>query len=180
MGDCFIGEIRLLPYLRGAPSGWQICDGSLLQISGNEAMYQLLGTTYGGDGQSNFGVPDLRDRVPVHQGPGRGLTPRSLGQFGGSDSVTLNSQQMGPHGHFMLASTTAATSASPDKMVLAAVPTSLSEVFYANVGSQTSSAPFPTTMVQPSRRSQPHDNTAPTLTLQYCIATDGIYPTPPS
>lgn len=179
MSDCYIGEIRILPYMRGAPTGWQVCDGSLLQISGNEALFQLLGTTYGGDGQTNFGVPDLRARVPVHQGQGTGLSARSLGQLAGDDSVTLNSQQMGQHGHFMLASTAAATSADPSKMVLAAVPTSLGETFYASDPGQAQTVNFPATMVQPSGGGQPHDNTAPTQTLQYCIATQGIFPTQP-
>ena len=176
MSSSFIGEIRILPYMRGAPSGWQICDGSLLQISGNETLFQLLGVTYGGDGQTNFGVPDLRARVPVHQGQGAGLSPRNLGQVAGDDTVTLNTQQMGQHNHFLMASTADATSASPGAMVLAAVPSSLGDSFYATAPAQAPTVGFPATMVIPTGGNQPHDNTAPTQAMQYCIATDGIYP----
>jgi len=179
MSEWYVGEIRILPYVRGAPSGWQICDGSLLSISNFEVLYQLLGTTYGGDGQTTFGVPDLRGRVPVHQGNGRGLTPRSPGQLSGDDAVTLTSQQMASHAHFLLASTDAGTSAAPAKFVLAALPSGGTEQFYAPTLEGATIAPFPTSTVAPAGGNQPHDNTAPTMTLQYCIATVGVYPTPP-
>jgi len=176
MSECYIGEIRLLPYMRGAPSGWQICDGSLLPISQYETLYTLLGTVYGGDGQQTFGVPDLRSRVPIHQGSGRGLTPHSLGEISGTESVTLMTQQMGPHAHTPLASTLPATSNSPSGNVLAAVPAALNDTFYNTAVAQSSPVIFPPTTLQPGGGSQAHDNTAPTLTMQYCIATVGIWP----
>lgn len=179
MSECYVGEIRILPYARGAPSGWQICDGSLLSISDYEVLFQLVGTTYGGDGQTTFAVPDLRGRVPVHQGTGRGLSPRSLGLVSGDESVTLTLQQMSPHVHFMLASTDAGTSITPTNLVLAAVPTSVGEQFYTPSITGATAAQFPTSAVRPAGGNQPHDNTAPTLTLQYCIATLGIYPNQP-
>ncbi len=179
MGDWYVGEIRILPYTRGAPLGWQLCDGSMLSISDNEVLFQLLGTTYGGDGQTTFGVPDLRGRVPVHQGAGRGLTPRSIGEMSGNESVTLTAQQMASHAHCMLASTNVGTSSEPSMLVLAGVPSSVNDPFYATSPAGAPTAPFPPTTVQFTGGNQPHDNTAPTLTLQYCIATVGIYPTQP-
>jgi microcystin-dependent protein len=179
MGDWYAGEIRILPYVRGAPSGWQICDGSLLPINDYEVLFQLVGTTYGGDGQTTFGVPDLRGRVPVHQGSGRGMTPRAPGEVGGYESVTLSAQQMASHAHVLLASTEIGSSVAPAKFVLAAVPPSVNEQFYATSPAGATAVPFPPATVQLSGGNQPHDNTAPTLTLQYCIATAGIYPTPP-
>jgi microcystin-dependent protein len=179
MSDWYVGEIRILAYSRGAPSGWQLCDGSLLSISEYEVLYQLLGTTYGGDGQTSFGVPDLRGRVPVHQGNGRGLTPRPIGQLSGDESITLTTQQMGSHAHVLLASTDVGTSLAPSKFMLAAVPSSVNEPFYATSPAGAATAPFPATTVQVAGGNQPHDNTAPTLTLQYCIATVGVYPIQP-
>ncbi len=176
MSDWFAGEIRILPYSRGAPLGWQACDGSLLSISEYELLFVLIGTNYGGDGQTTFGVPDLRGRVPVHQGTGRGLTTRSLGEMSGSDAVTLTVPQMARHAHVMLASTDVGTSATPSQFVLATVPASLDDQFYATAPAGVTSVPFPTSMVRPSGGNQAHDNTAPTLSLQYCIATVGIFP----
>jgi microcystin-dependent protein len=177
MSSCFVGEIRILPYPRGAPSGWQACDGSLLSISEYEVLYQLIGTTYGGDGQMTFAVPDLRGRVPLHQGTGRGLTPRVIGERAGDESVTLTTLQMGQHAHFMLASTAVGTSVAPANMVLAAVPPAVGDAFYATSPGGAATVPFPPATVQIAGGSQPHDNTAPTLTVHYCIATNGVYPT---
>lgn len=176
MSESYVGEIRILPYMRGAPNAWQVCDGSLLSIAEYQTLFMLLGTTYGGDGQATFAVPDLRSRVPVHQGSGRGLTPRSLGEVAGSETVTLTMQQMGQHAHTMLASTTAATSASPANNVLAAVAGAVNEVFYATSPAPNEGVAFPATMVMAAGSSQPHDNTAPALTMQYCISLYGIYP----
>ncbi|RZM33830.1 MAG: phage tail protein [Sphingomonas sp.] len=153
MSDWYIGEIRILPYSRGAPLGWQLCDGSLLAISEYDVLFVLLGNTYGGDGQTTFAVPDLRGRAPVHQGTGRGLTT------------------------IMQASTDVGTSVAPSQFVLAAVPPGLNDQFYAASPAGVTTVPFPISMVRPSGGNQPHDNTAPTLTLQYCIATTGIFPT---
>lgn len=173
MSECYIGEIRLLPYRRGAPSGWQICDGSLLSISEYDALYQLLGTTYGGDGQSNFAVPDLRGRVPVHNGTGGGLSPRPPGMTAGTETVTLTMPQMGAHSHTALASTVAATSNSPQDTVMATA----SAPFYNIVPGNADVTSFPAMAVRPSGGDAPHDNTAPTLAMQYCIAWTGVWPT---
>lgn len=112
MSEPFIGEIRMFGFGR-TPIGWQACDGSLLKISDYETLYVLVGTTYGGDGQTTFGVPDLRGRVPVHQGQGPNLTNRPLGQGGGTETVTLTEAQLPSHSHGLLATTAAATSNVP-------------------------------------------------------------------
>lgn len=179
MSTCYIGEIRLLPYFRGAPTGWQVCDGSLLSISDQEVLFQLLGTAYGGDGVNSFGVPDLRSRVPVHQGTGSNLTPRNMGDTAGQEMVPLSTTQLAPHAHFMLASTAPGTSTTPAGNVLAAVPSTVNDQFYATSPQPDDAVPFPASMLQPAGGGQGHLNTAPTLTLQYCIATDGIYPSRP-
>jgi microcystin-dependent protein len=180
MSECYLGEIRILPYSRGAPSGWQVCDGSLLSTSDYDLLFNLIGTTYGGDGQATFAVPDLRGRVPIHQGPGgRGVSPRPIGQVSGDESITLTVQQMSPHAHFMLASTDVGTSITPTNFVLAAVPASVGEQFYTPSIAGATATPFPASAVRPAGGNQPHDNTAPTLTLQYCIAFLGIYPNQP-
>lgn len=175
MSTPFIGEIRIFPYVRGAPVDWQVCDGSLLSISEYEALYQLIGTTYGGDGQSTFAVPDLRGRVPVHQGQGPGLSNYPLGQTAGSETVTLTGQQMPSHFHNILASGLPAAFDSPAGTIPAAVVDPAQDQFYApdDTGPATN---FPASTVTFSGGGQAHDNTAPTLTLRYCIATSGIYP----
>lgn len=172
----YVGEIRILPYSRGAPVDWQICNGSLLSISDYETLFLIIGTTYGGDGQTTFAVPDLRSRVPVHQGVGRGLTARAMGEVSGTETVTLLATQMAPHTHAMVASTTAGTSASPADTVLAAIAGVAEEVLYATAPAPAEAVAFPATMVMMAGGNQAHDNTAPTLTLQYCIALNGLFP----
>ncbi|MCF2948643.1 tail fiber protein [Paraglaciecola aquimarina] len=98
MSDPFIGEITMFGG-NFAPRGWALCDGQLLAISGNSALFSLLGTTYGGDGRSTFGLPDLRGRVPIHEGQGAGLSPKSLGSKGGSETNTLNANNLPSHTH---------------------------------------------------------------------------------
>jgi microcystin-dependent protein len=178
MSDIFIGEIRLLPY-NFAPVNFVTCDGSSLAISQYAALYSLIGTTYGGDGVNTFGIPDLRGRVPVHQGISTSSTVFTVGQVGGSETVPLLQQQIGPHTHAVQASTSAATAASPNNAVLAAVPAAQgNDTFYADPASAVAT-PFATAALRPQGGGQPHANTAPTLALRYCIATDGIYPSRP-
>lgn len=179
MSTPYIGEIRILPYMRGAPSGWLVCNGSLQQISQYETLFTLLGTAYGGDGNSTFGLPDLRSRVPVHQGQGTGLSPRPLGLSGGTEAETINTQQMGPHVHLALASTGVAAGTSPANMVPAAIPSTTGGGFYAASPQPAEAVGFPQNMLIPSGGGAQHDNTAPTLTMQFCIATDGVWPSQP-
>ena len=173
MSQPYVGEIRLLPYQRGAPQGWQLCDGSLLPISEYDTLYTLLGTTYGGDGVQTFAVPDMRGRIPIHQGTGRGLSSYILGQIGGSEAVTLTTAQMPAHGHLPTASTAAGTAISPVNNVTATIA---GEPFYATAGDGNTPYALPTATVQSSGGGQPHENIGPTLTLNYCIAWAGVYP----
>lgn len=170
----YVGEIRMFAFQR-VPSGWAACDGSLLGISGNEALYTLLGTTYGGDGQTSFGLPDLRSRVPLHQGQGNGLTPRVLGQRSGTETVTLTTQQMPAHTHPVYATTNAANAATPANSVVPGTLSSTDTMYATNV-SGTFSFNTAAGAVGVQGGSSPHDNTMPTLTLAYCIATVGLFP----
>lgn len=174
MSNPYLGEIRLFGFSR-TPIGWQTCDGSLLSIAEYDALYVLLGTTYGGDGINTFAVPDLRGRVPIHQGQGPGLSPYVIGQKAGTEHVTLVGTQMPAHTHTMLATTNAATSRTPGTTLL---PGAISgDTLYASdVAGATpiGMAPGSTSNVGGT---QPHDNTMPTLTVQYCISLFGIFPT---
>ncbi len=175
MSTPFIGEIRMFAFgTRGAPNGWQACDGSLLAISENDALFALIGTTYGGDGQTTFAVPDLRGRVPVHQGNGPGLSPYVMGQQAGSETVTVLSTQMPAHTHTAVATTAAATTGTPGNTV---IPGAVSnQTMY--VIDTTGATPFALSAQSTSIAggSQPHENCMPTLTVQYCIASEGIFP----
>lgn len=120
MSDPFVGEIRMFAgdY---APEGWALCNGQLLSVSQYQTLFALLGTTYGGDGSSTFALPDMRGRLPVHFGQGTGLTPRTLGASGGSETVALSTAQMPSHGHTMQASADPASTTDPSGNVLAKV-----------------------------------------------------------
>lgn len=173
MSTPFTGEIRMFGFGR-TPQGWQTCDGSLLAISEYEVLFTLLGTTYGGDGQTTFAVPDLRGRLPLHQGQGPGLTNHVIGEIAGTETVTLIPQQMPAHTHTLMATTSAATAVTPGTSLL---PGTVSgDTFYVNTITGNTAAPMSPQMLGVSGGSQPHENLMPTLTVQYCIATDGIYP----
>lgn len=172
----FIGEIRLFGFRR-IPASWAACDGSLLQISGNETLYTLLGTTFGGDGVTTFGVPDLRGRVPISQGNGGGLTPRALGEVGGEDSHTLQSMEMPSHSHALISTSDVGSTATPGVGVHLATTNISSDVVYAPQANVTSYAVLATS-VGTAGNSQAHDNMMPSLTGNYCICTDGVFPSP--
>ena len=175
MSQPFVGEIRMFAFgNRGAPNGWQICDGSLLSIAEYEVLFTLIGTIYGGDGQSTFAVPDLRGRLPIHQGQGPGLSNYVIGQVSGTETVTLVSTQMPAHTHSMIATTAASTALTPGTGLL---PGTVSgDIFYATDLTGATAAPMAAQSTTIAGGSQPHDNTMPTLTVQYCIAWAGIYP----
>lgn len=174
MSNCYVGEIRMFGFGR-TPINWLACDGSLVSIAEYEVLYQLLGTTYGGDGQNTFALPDLRGRLPLHQGKGNGTSTYVLGQLAGTETVTLTQQQMATHYHTVLATRNAASTGTVSAAVL---PGTVSgETVYAS--DITGGNPFvlaPTT-VSIVGGNQAHDNTMPTLTVQFCIATSGVYPT---
>lgn len=172
MGQPFVGEIR---FFAGnfAPAGWALCDGSLLSIAENETLFQLIGTTYGGDGETTFALPDLRGRIPLHAGSGPGLTPRQLGESDGTETVTLTAAQMPPHAHpWHATSAPADPAAGPVGGLLAH---SSSPVYAAGVGPDVSLAPQ---VVGAAGGSQPHENLAPYLCVSFIIALYGIFPSP--
>jgi microcystin-dependent protein len=171
----YLGEIRLFGFPR-IPQGWLPCDGRMLPISGYDALYALLGTTYGGDGVNTFAIPDLQGRVPIHQGTGQGLTPRVMGQLSGTEQVTLNAQQMPMHTHAMFATTNGASTTAPGTGVMPGALTG-SDTMYASDLTGATSFTMANNAVTPQGGSQPHDNTMPTLTVSYCIATAGVFPT---
>lgn len=173
MSTPYIGEIRMFGFGR-TPIGWQACDGSLLPISLYETLFVLIGTTYGGDGQSTFAVPDLRGRLPIHQGQGSGLSDYVIGQMAGTENVTVLTTQMPAHTHVMVATTGASTAITPGPALL---PGSVSgDTFYVNTVTGNTAAAMSDQMLTMSGGSQPHENCMPTLTVQYCIATEGIFP----
>jgi microcystin-dependent protein len=164
MAEPFLSEIRIFSF-SFAPRGWALCGGQLLPINQNQALFSLLGTTYGGDGRVNFALPDLRGRVPVHEGTGH-----TLGQRAGAESHTLNLNETPAHTHLVRASSNSGNTPVPTNNFLAAAnnvyrpadnPTALSSGTVLNVGG-----------------SQAHPNMQPFLTLNFCIALQGIFPSP--
>ncbi|HSN77590.1 MAG TPA: tail fiber protein [Anaerolineae bacterium] len=153
-----------------APQGWALCDGSLLPISQYETLFSLIGTTYGGDGQNTFALPDLRGRVPLHQGQGPGLSSYSLGQSGGAEAVTLTTGQLPAHSHPAQGHSGAGDTPNPAGAVWAGSP---NNIYTAGATANTAMA---ATSISASGGSQPHNNMLPYLTLTFCIATEGIYP----
>ncbi|KQR25662.1 phage tail protein [Deinococcus sp. Leaf326] len=170
MSESYIGEIRMFGG-NFAPEGWQFCDGRLLSISEYETLFTLLGTTYGGDGQNTFAVPDLRGRWPVHQGTLSGA-PMLLGQSGGSESVTLLAQQIPAHTHAFKATASPATTKSAVGGTLAQT-TGLS--LYLDDTPNVSLSP---NTLSPAGGSQPHENRSPYLAVNFIISLYGIYPSP--
>jgi microcystin-dependent protein len=170
----YVGEIRMFGFQR-VPVGWQACDGSLLSISQFSALYTLLGTTYGGDGATNFGVPDLRGRIPIHEGAGPRRTPRVMGERGGEEQVALLVNQIPSHTHLVTVATAPATAASPGSSVILAQGAADDQLYFTPPTGGTQEL-----MALNSGRlaggGLGHDNCAPTLTVSICIAFDGIFP----
>ncbi len=174
MSQPYIGEIRLFPFTF-APLGWQECNGALLPISENDALFALIGTTYGGDGQVTFAVPDLRGRVPVHMFQGPGLSNRVIGELGGTENVTVTTLQMPAHSHTVVATTQAANTGTPgDSVIPGAVSDQTQYVTDLTGGRAFTQGPA---AIGPGGGSQPHENCMPTLTAIYCISLFGIFPT---
>ena len=163
----FLGQLMLVPY-NFAPQGWAFCNGQIMSIAQNSALFSLLGTTYGGNGQTTFALPDLRGRVAISAGQGPGLQNYSLGEVAGSESVTLISTQMPAHTHLVGASTGSAQ-ATPDN----AFPGSDTSTQIYDLAASTTMNPQ---MIQPAGGSQPHENRQPYLVLNYIIALQGVYP----
>jgi microcystin-dependent protein len=170
----FVGEIRMFGFPR-IPVGWQACDGSLLPISQYETLYTLLGTTYGGNGVTNFGVPDLRGALPMHQGNGPGRTPRVIGQRAGTEQITLNFNQMPLHSHLLTVSTQPSTTATPGATVFLATGATADQIYFTPPTGGTQEL-MSTNTCQNNGGGLGHDNCAPTLTVSICIAWAGIFP----
>ncbi len=173
MSEPFVAEIRIVGF-NFAPTGWATCDGQLLPISQNTALFSLLGTTYGGDGQTTFALPNLQGSAPVHPGQGPGLANYNLGQTGGETSVTLNINQMASHDHPLNGGAQAATTNSP-------AGTALAEPVVNPRFSGLYAATRPTVTANPAAvftagGSQPHNNMQPYLTLLFIIALQGVFP----
>jgi len=167
MADPFVAEIRIFPF-NFAPKGWAWCNGQLLPISQNTALFSLLGTYYGGDGKSTFALPDLQGSVPIHQGQGSGLSEYFLGQQGGSETVTLLDTEMPSHGHSLSASTSAG-----DTNLASAAFTGTGSAIYAPPSAL---VPMSLQALAPTGASFPHNNMMPYLTLNFNIALQGVYP----
>ena len=173
MADPFVAEIRIFPF-NFAPRGWAWCDGQLLPLSQNTALFSLLGTTYGGNGKSNFALPDLQGRAPMHPGQGPGLSLHDLGETGGSDTVTLLESEMPAHSHALrMFQNDPADRFTPSGNTLCrsnngqawAPPNPLS--------------PMSASALAPAGGDQPHNNLQPYLTFYFCIALQGVFPPRP-
>lgn len=169
MSEPFVGEIRMFAG-NFAPRGWAFCDGQLLAVSQNDALFSLLGTIYGGDGRTTFGLPDLRGRVPIHAGTGPGLSPRRLGSKGGAEKVTLTVNQLPSHTHTMRADSGAANRASPQDNLLAQAGLDT----YRAIG--VPDVNMSNESIQNTGGSRSHTNLAPFLCVHFIIALFGIYP----
>jgi microcystin-dependent protein len=166
----YIGEIRMFAGTF-APVGWEFCDGQLMPISENEALFQLIGTTYGGDGEETFALPNLQSRVPVHMGtsPVSGIT-RQIGDADGVESVTLTINQIPIHNHPMLANSQTVTTELPTNAVLASSPAV--DSFATPLGLTS----MPSDVISFAGGSQPHDNMMPFLTISFIISMFGVFP----
>ncbi|MDE2371978.1 MAG: phage tail protein [Burkholderiales bacterium] len=170
MATPFLGEIRPFGF-NFPPKGWASCDGQLLAINQNQALFAILGTFYGGDGRTTFALPDLRGRMPMHAGNGAGGS-MVVGERGGAEQVTLGVSQMPGHGHAVMASANIENSTSPAGNVLGAKSRFGANV-YAAAANLTPLAPG---AVSQTGQSQAHDNNQPSLVLNFCIALQGIFP----
>ncbi len=176
--DPFLGQISLLG-CNFAPLGWAFCQGQLLPISQNTALFSLLGTTYGGNGVNTFALPDLRSRAPIGFGQGAGLSDYALGDVGGEETVPISASTYPTHSHVLSAAAGAATGNAPTGLIEAAGQSAgrggtVNLALYSASGAATSLAPGALTSAPGG--SQPHNNLQPYLALNFCIALQGIFP----
>jgi microcystin-dependent protein len=172
LADPFVAEIRPFGF-NFAPTGWALCDGQLLPISQNTALFSLLGTIYGGNGQTTFGLPDLQGKAPMHFGQGPGLSQRVEGETGGVSSVTLLDSEMPVHQHALQANTAQADlpSPSPARSLARSSP-----FIYKVPAGAAAPQPLASQAVAVAGGSLPHNNMQPYLTINFCIALQGVYP----
>jgi microcystin-dependent protein len=172
MADPFVAEIRIFPF-NFAPKGWAWCDGQLLPLSQNTALFSLLGTTYGGNGKSNFALPDLQGRAPMHPGQGPGLSLHDLGETGGSETVSLLESEIPSHSHGLRAYNDFADLQQPG--AARSLARSQNASAYQSVTNQSLVYMAPEALA-PSGGDQPHNNMQPYLTFYFCIALQGVFP----
>jgi microcystin-dependent protein len=168
MADPFVAEIRIFPF-NFAPKGWAFCDGQILPISQNTALFSLLGTTYGGDGKSTFALPDMQGNAPMHPGQGPGLSLHDLGEMSGTQFVTLLESEIPAHTHTISGDEDDAVFKTPTNMLLGA-----GNQMYISGASPNATLGFQA--LAPAGGSLPHNNMQPFLTLNFCIALQGIFP----
>jgi microcystin-dependent protein len=171
MSNPFVAEIRIFPF-NFPPTGWAFCDGQILPISQNTALFSLLGTTYGGDGKSNFALPNLQGSVPMHPGQGPGLSLHDLGEAGGEDTVTLLSSEMPGHNHQLEAFAGRGSNAHTPGPQLTLASSQGNFVYDTSTPTQQLDA----NTIGPAGGDQPHDNMMPYVTLNFCIALQGVFP----
>jgi microcystin-dependent protein len=165
--EFYIGTLHLFGF-NFAPRGWAKCDGQILSIAQNTALFSLLGTTYGGNGQTTFALPDLRGRVPLHHGQGPGLASRTMGEVGGVENVSLLPTQMPAHSHSVNASSSDGTRKNPSGALPAGTPGSTYDT--------TADVVMAANMVGVAGGGQPHQNLQPYLVLNWCICLEGVFP----
>jgi microcystin-dependent protein len=169
MAQPYVGEIRMFAG-NFAPAGWMFCEGQLMPISENETLFQLIGTTYGGDGESTFALPDLRGRIPIHQGNGF-----ILAETGGAEEITLTVSQIPAHSHPLLATVNAAAGTAPSASVLVA---RVGNPAISPFGEDNPRGPLHASSLSPTGGSQPHTNFQPYLCVDFIISLFGIFPSP--
>ena len=170
MADPFVAEIRIFPF-NFAPKGWAWCDGQLMPLSQNTALFSLLGTTYGGNGKSNFALPDLQGRAPMHPGQGPGLSLHDLGETGGSETVTLLESEIPAHSHGLMASNQLGDTPGVSGAYIARTTFNM---FQSNTSANLT--PMAPEALAPAGGDQPHNNMQPYLTFYFCIALQGVFP----
>jgi microcystin-dependent protein len=172
MPEPYVGEIRMFAG-NFAPAGWAFCNGATMAIAENDVLFQLIGTTYGGDGEETFNLPDLQSRVPIHMGTGPDGTTYQIGEAAGVEQVTLSTQQIPNHTHPLTASATAGTQATPVGNMLAQ-PTGSVQLYYEGqtTGQMNAQA------IGTAGGSQPHENCQPFLCINFIISLYGVYPSP--
>ncbi len=170
MSTPYIGEIRMVGF-NFAPQGWALCNGQLLAIAQNDALFNLIGTTYGGDGQTTFALPDLQGRIPLHMGSGPALTPRTIGQVGGSENVTLTTNQLPAHAHTPQAHSANGSQSSPQNALWAGSPA-------AGYSANAAAIPMNNTLIGATGGSQPHTNVMSFQAINFVISLFGIFPSP--
>jgi microcystin-dependent protein len=175
MSDQFVAEIRIFPFFF-APTGWAFCDGQLMPISQNTALFALLGTTYGGDGKSTFALPDMQGNVPMQPGQGQGLSLRDLGEMSGVETITLLQSEIPVHTHALVADAldpADLTGPTPNRVLAQSSGVFAYQPSNANLGLMAFQA------LPPAGGGLPHNNMQPYLTLNFCIALQGIFPQRP-